>query len=337
MTRAPIGRRPTMADVAAAAGVSTALVSIVMRDVPGASVATRERVLRTAEELGYRPDSRARLLRSTNSRLLGVVFDVEQDFHGSLLTGLYAAAGAVDHQITLSAVTPGRDERAAVNDLLQDRCKAVILLGPESPRAFLAEIAARTPVVAVTRNVRHHLVDVVRTADDQGVHQAVDHLVTLGHRRIVHVEGGRSAGAAERRRGYTQAMQRHGLQAEARFVPGGPDEDDGAAAARLLISEGLPTAVTVFNDRCATGLLEVLRTSGVDVPGDVSVVGFDDSRLARLSFVDLTTIAQDVALLSRLAVDRAIARAQDETVLSREQVVPPRLVVRQTSGPPPAR
>ncbi len=228
MTRAPIGRRPTMADVAAAAGVSTALVSIVMRDVPGASVATRERVLRTAEELGYRPDSRARLLRSTNSRLLGVVFDVEQDFHGSLLTGLYAAAGAVDHQITLSAVTPGRDERAAVNDLLQDRCKAVILLGPESPRAFLAEIAARTPVVAVTRNVRHHLVDVVRTADDQGVHQAVDHLVDLGS-PADRARGGRPLG-----RGGGAAPGLHPGDAAAR--PAGrrrassravPDEDDG--------------------------------------------------------------------------------------------------------------
>ncbi|WP_205843671.1 LacI family DNA-binding transcriptional regulator [Nakamurella deserti] len=333
MPREPIARRPTMADVAAAAGVSTALVSIVMRDVPGASAATRERVLAAAAELGYRPDSRARLLRSSNSRLLGVVFHVQQDFHGSLLTGLYAAAAAVDHQITLSAVTPGRDERAAVNDLLQDRCEAVILLGPESPRAFLAEIGARTPVVALTRNVRHRLVDVVRTADDQGLHQAVDHLVQLGHRRIVHVEGGRSAGAAERRRGYTEAMRRHGLDAEARIVPGGADEDDGAAAARLLLAGGLPTAVTVFNDRCATGLLEVLRTSGVDVPGDVSVVGFDDSRLARLSFVDLTTVAQDVPLLSRLTVERAIARAQGETVVGREQVIPPRLVVRQTSGP----
>lgn len=322
-----------MADVAARAGVSVALVSIVMREVPGASAATRERVLRTADELGYRPDSRARLLRSSNSRLLGVVFGVEQDFHGDLLTGLYVAAAALDHQITLSAVTPSRDERAAVSDLLDDRCEAVIWLGPESPRAYLAEVAARTPVIAVTRAVRHQLVDVVRTADDQGLHQAVDHLVGLGHRRIIHVDGGRWAGAAERRRGYREAMHRYGLDAVAAVVPGGPEEDDGAAAARALLAGELPTAIAVFNDRCAVGVLEVLRHAGVDVPGDVSVVGFDDSRLARLSFVDLTTVAQDVPMLSRLAVERAIARAQGVEVEPREQIVAPRLVVRQTSGP----
>ncbi|MEP6981200.1 MAG: LacI family DNA-binding transcriptional regulator [Nakamurella sp.] len=337
MTRAPIGRRPTMADVATRAGVSVALVSIVMRDVPGASAATRERVMRTAGELGYRPDSRARLLRSTNSRLLGVVFGVEQDFHGDLLTGLYGAAAELDHQITLSAVTTSRDERAAVNDLLDDRCAAIIWLGPESPRAYLAEIAARTPVVAVTRPVRHQRVDVVRTADDQGLQQAVDHLVEWGHRRITHVDGGRRAGAAQRRRGYLEAMHRHGLDAFVAVVPGGPEEDDGAAAAGALLAGELPTAVAVFNDRCATGVLEVLRNSGVGVPGDVSVVGFDDSRLARLSFVNLTTVAQDVTVLSRLAVERAIARSQGVQVQPREQVIPPRLVVRQTSGPVPVR
>ncbi len=336
MTRGPLERRQTMADVAAAAGVSVALVSIVMRGVPGASAATRERVLRTADELGYRPDTRARLLRSSDRRLLGVVFGVEQAFHGDLLTELYEAAAHGGHQITLSAVTPSRTEEAAVNDLLDDRCTALILLGPESRVSYLAGVAARTPVVVVTRPVRHDLIDVVRTADDLGLHQAVDHLVECGHRRIVHVDGGRSPGAADRRRGYREAMHRHGLDSEARVVPGGPAENAGAAAATTLLAADLPTAVTVFNDRCATGVLEVLRNSGVDVPGRVSVVGFDDSRLARLSFVNLTTVAQDVRVLSRLAVERAIARAQGAEVdQPREQVIPPRLVVRQTSGPAP--
>src|ERR687889_1868627 len=98
------GGRVTLADVAARAGVSTALVSIVMRGAPGASAATRERVRRAADEIGYRPDSRARLLRSSRSRLLGVVFGVQEAFHGDLVSGLYAAADAVDHELALSAV-----------------------------------------------------------------------------------------------------------------------------------------------------------------------------------------------------------------------------------------
>ncbi len=334
----PAARRPTLADVAARAGVSVALVSIVIRDVPGASAESRRRVLQAAEELGYRPDARARLLRSSRSRLLGVVFGVQHDFHGDLVSGLYAAADRAGYELALSAVTPGRDERRAVASLLQDRCEALILLGPHSPTAALAEVAARLPVVVVARAVRHRALDVVRTADDEGLRQAVDHLVGLGHRRIAHVDGGRAPGAADRRRGYREALHRHGLDGEVRILPGGLTEDEGAAAARTLLAEGPPTAVTVFNDRCAAGLLDVVRRAGLAVPGDVSVVGYDDSRLARLSHVALTTVAQDVEQLTAGALTRAVERLDGATVARRELVVPPRLVVRETTGPPdPAR
>jgi DNA-binding LacI/PurR family transcriptional regulator len=325
-------RRPTLADVAARAGVSTALVSIVMRDAPGASAVTRERVRRAADEIGYRPDSRARLLRSSRSRLLGVVFGVQHAFHGDLVSGLYAAAERAGYELALSAVTPGRDEQHAVGSLLQDRCEALVLLGPQSPTAALADLAARLPVVVVARPVRSTTVDVVRTADDEGMRLAVDHLVALGHRDVVHVDGGRAPGAAERRRGYREALQRHGLPA--RVVDGGLTEDDGAAAARRLLDGPLPGAVTVFNDRCALGVLDVLRRAGRTVPGDVSVVGYDDSRIARLSSVDLTSVAQDVEQLTTLAVERALARLDGTPVDRRELVVPPRLVVRSSTAPP---
>ena len=328
-------RRPTLADVAARAGVSVALVSIVMRDAPGASVATRERVRRAADELGYRPDSRARLLRSARSRLIGVVFAVQQAFHGDLVSGLYTAADAADYELALSAVTPSRDERRAVTSLLQDRCEALILLGPHAPTSYLAELAASMPLVVVARPVRHRAVDVIRTDDAAGLEQAVDHLVALGHTRIAHIDGGRAPGAAERRRGYRQGLQRHGLADSAHILPGGLTEDDGATAAgALLDTDPLPTAVTVFNDRSATGVLDVLRSAGVDVPGDMSVVGFDDSRLARLSHIALTTVAQDTEQLTSLAIARAAARLDGGSSSERELVIPPRLIIRSTTAPP---
>jgi DNA-binding LacI/PurR family transcriptional regulator len=327
--------RPTLSDVAALAGVSKSLVSIVMRGEPGAGAGTRRRVLDAAERLGYQPDSRARLLRSGRSRLLGVVFGIQHAFHADLVTDLYTAAGASGYELALSAVTPHRDEAAAVAGLLQDRCEALILLGPQSPAAHLTRLAGRLPVVAVARGVRSAAVDVVRTADAHGLGLAVDHLAGLGHRRIVHVDGGRAAGAADRRRGYREAMHRHGLDDEIRLVPGGLTEEDGAVAARALLTgpgpRDRPTALTVFNDRCATGVLDVFARAGVAVPGEVSVVGYDDSRLARLAHVDLTTIAQDTAVLARLAVDHARARVEGRPVAARESVVPPRLVVRGTS------
>jgi DNA-binding LacI/PurR family transcriptional regulator len=326
-------RRTTLADVAAAAGVSTALVSIVMRNAPGASPASRARVLEQAERLGYRPDSRARLLRSDRSRLLGVVFGVQDAFHGDVVTGLYDAASRAGYELTLSAFTPGRDEHRAIGSLLQDRCEALILLSHTSPVRELAELAARMPTVVLMRPVRDRAVDVVRTDDRRGLHQAVDHLVELGHRRIAHIDGARALSSADRRRGYREAMRRHGLTAAIQVLPGGPLDDDGTVAARELLADP-PTAITVFNDRSATGVLDTLRRAGLDVPGDISVVGYDDSSVARFRHVALTTVAQDAATLTELAVQRAIDRIDGQPVQHRELIVPPHLVIRGTTGPP---
>src|SRR5581483_3596882 len=279
--KSPQGKRPTLADVAARAGVSTALVSIVMRGAEGASEASRERVLEAAQEIGYRPDARARLLRSRRSRLLGVQFGLQHPFHADLVESLYAVAEPAGYQLALSAVAASRGEQRAAEALLDDRCEALILLGPQAPAARLEKLAAQLPVICVARRLPPAAsgVDVVRTADDDGARQAVDHLAGLGHRDIVHIDGGRAPGAADRRRGYRTAMHRHGLPG--RVVPGGPTEEDGAAAARdLLAGQSRPTAVLAFNDQCAVGVLDVLLRSGVPVPGQVSVIGFDDSRLA---------------------------------------------------------
>ena len=275
------------------------------------------------------------MLRSRRSRLIGVVFGVQHAFHGDLVSGLYAAADSADYELALSAVTPGRDERRAVASLLQDRCEALILLGPQLPTSYLADLAARMPVVVVARAVRHRAVDVVRTDDAAGLHQAVDHLVDLGHARIAHIDGGRAPGTAERRRGYREALQRHGL-ADARPHPAGRAHRRRWSRRRSSPARRhtRPTAVTVFNDRCATGVLDVLWRAGLHVPHDLSVIGFDDSRLAHLSHIALTTVAQDTQQITTLAITRAIARLDGTALPDRELVIPPHLVVRSTTAPP---
>jgi DNA-binding LacI/PurR family transcriptional regulator len=179
-------------------------------------------------------------------------------------------------------------------------------------------------------------VDVIRNDDSEGLRQAVDHLVALGHRQIAHIDGGRTPGSADRRRGYQEAMRTHGLAAEIRIVPGGPTDEDGAVAAHSLLDDP-PTAVTVFSDHAATGVLDVLRQAGLTVPGDVSVVGYDDSSLARLAHIDLTTVAQDSSTMTTLAVARAVDRIDGVPVEHRECVIPPRLVIRGTTRPPDQR
>ena len=331
----PGGKRPTLADVAARAGVSTALVSIAMRGAKGVSATTREHIFTAAREIGYRPDTRARLLRSRRSRLLGVQFGLQHPFHADLVECLYAVAEPAGYQLALSAVAASRGEQRATDALLADRCEALILLGPQAPAARLEKLAAQLPVICIARRLPPSApgVEVVRTADDDGAGQAVDHLVSLGHRDIVHIDGGRAPGAADRRRGYRTAMRRHGLTGQ--ILPGGPAEEDGAAAAHTLrMASPRPTAVLAFNDQCAAGLLDVFLRSGIPVPGQVSVVGFDDSRLARLPHINLTTVGQDIPRLADLAVVRALARLEGPNTSGRETVIAPHLVIRGTTAAP---
>jgi DNA-binding LacI/PurR family transcriptional regulator len=130
-------------------------------------------------------------------------------------------------------------------------------------------------------------------------------------------------------------MKAHGLADRARVLPGAYHEDAGIAAANTLLAEQAPpTAVLAGNDRAALGLLDTLRRRGIDVPGQISVVGYNDDRLARLSHVDLTTVRQDADLLARHAVRAAAARLDDPDLAPGETVLTPRLVIRGTTGPP---
>lgn len=322
---------PTLEDVAARAGVSRALVSIVMRGVPGASTATREHVLRVADEMGYRPDSRARLLAGRRTRLLGVTLTLNHPFHADLVEGIYSTAAQLGYEVVLSAVTKSRPAQSAIDTLLDYRCGAAILVGPLVRGPSLSALGERLPVVVVGQPTRSRAVDVLRTSDAAGMRLAVDHLVHLGHRAVVHVDGARGPGAADRRNAYRAGMLRHRLPA--RVVAGGQSEQDGAAAARTLLTDP-PTAVVTYNDRCAVGLLDVFVREGITVPDDVSVVGYDDSQVARLPYLQLTTVSQDAAHLATLAVQRAVARLDGEPIADRETVLTPHLIVRGTTAPP---
>jgi DNA-binding LacI/PurR family transcriptional regulator len=333
----PTSRPPTLEDVAARAGVSRALVSIVMRDVAGASDVTRARVRAVADELGYRPDTRARLLAGRRSHLLGVALSLRNPFHADVAEAVYGPAEEQGYQVVLAAITGARTARSALDTLASYRCEAVIVLGTLTRRDALGDLAERQPVIVVGQPSTNPLVDTVRAADSEGVGLAVEHLAGLGHRRIVHLDGGRAPSAGARRRGYRAAMRRVGLAAEIRIVPGGEREQDGAEAARALHDadlrgEALPDAVITYNDRSAVGLLDVLARLGVDVPGQLSVVGYDDSHIARLPYFRLTTVSQDPERLAALAVGRAVERIAGGSPTERGIVLTPRLVVRGTTA-----
>jgi DNA-binding LacI/PurR family transcriptional regulator len=271
-------------------------------------------------------------LASGGSRQLGVVFGTSSRFQAELLDGLYVAAKETGYELILSALTPSRDERTAVETLLDFRCEAVILLG--LGHEGVPVLAGRLPLTVIGWRVADPSVDVVRTSDDQGMRHAVDHLVALGHRVIAHVDGGSGPVSAARRRGYRAAMRRHGLDAHIRVLPGGDSIDVGVRVGRpLLETQTLPTAVTCYNDEIAAGLLEALAPAGIQVPRDISIIGWDDGRLARLPHLNLTTVRQDAVEMTRLAVDRSIARLRGEPVARRELVLSPELIVRTSTAP----
>ncbi|BBX67109.1 LacI family DNA-binding transcriptional regulator [Mycolicibacterium psychrotolerans] len=330
-----------MADVAERAGVSRTLVSFILDGKPGASEETRQRVLAIAGEIGYQPDSAARLLAQGRSRTLGVMTDVRQLFQAELVTEIYPAAEHLGYEVLLSANLPDRTEGAVVDSLLSHRCGALILLGPNEDPGFFRDLATRAPVVVACRRLPGLTSDTplatVRTNDAKGIRQAVDYLVGLGHRSIHHVDGGADPGSADRSRAYKSAMRAHGLADEIAVIAGAHNEEAGAAAARAMLAEpSLPTAVLAGNDRCALGILDVFTRAGVAVPEDVSLVGYDDNRLSENPRIDLTTIHQDAPDIARNAVELAVQMLVDGAPRTSDVVLEPTLIVRGTTAPPRA-
>ncbi|WP_411152576.1 LacI family DNA-binding transcriptional regulator [Streptomyces sp. A30] len=328
-------KRPRLEDVAARVGLSTASVSLVLRGVPGPSERTRQRVLKAAADLGYQADRTASMLASRRTRLLGVLVDIHSPFHAELVEHLHTAAEEVGYDLVLSTQTRTRDEHTAVETLLAFRSEALILLGPTAPADTLAALDRKSPVIAVGRRIPDTGLDVVRTADDDGVGQIVDHLVGLGHRAITYVDGGKGVIATDRRRGYRTAMRRHGLKEHIRVLHGDTTEAAGERAARHLVDgDALPTAVVAYNDQSAIGVLASLTRAGVAVPDEVSVAGYDDDTLSRLSCFNLTTVSQSAREQARHAVAAAVERLDEGRTEPREVVLTPHLVVRGTTAEP---
>jgi DNA-binding LacI/PurR family transcriptional regulator len=266
--------------------------------------------------------------------MLGVVFALGHDFHAEVVDGIYAAAGDHGYEVVLSGVSPRRSESDAVRATLAERCEAVVLVGSQLASRDIAELAERLPTVSVLRQPRVSAVDVVRTDEAAGLEQLVDHLHELGHERILYLDGGSAPGAAPRRRGYRSAMGRRDL-ATASLV-GGLTEESGSSAAEQILArsaERRPTAVAAFNDRCALGLMHTLIRRGLRVPEEMSVAGFDDIAAAGYAHVALTTVRQDTDRLGQLAVDRLRHRLEDGATPSPAGVVPPTLMIRETTAP----
>jgi len=336
MTSQP--RRPaTMRDVAKRAGVSRSLVSTVYRDVPGASAATRARVLQAAADLGYRPDARARHLRSAGNTMIGVALTATQSFHVAVVEALHEAAALRGFELSITLNTETRTLERAVDTLLAQRCGALVLVGPLDSEERLAELtrdAGTAPVIVVDRYVEVPTIDALRIDDAAAFRLLVDHLVGLGHTEIWHVDGGDYVSAGPRRRAYLAAMEAHGLGDRARVRPGGGSAMAGAASAlQLIAGDPLPTAIVGYNDRSACGIIDVLWRHGIRVPDDLSITGLDDIAEASMPHLSITTVQQRPDLLADAVVATLIARLDGAPPAGLHLLPPGPLIVRSSTGP----
>lgn len=331
-------RPPTMADVAARVGVSRQLVSLVFRDEAGVGAATRQKILDAATELGYSPNTAARSLRRTSTKLIGVIFDPAHSAPVDIIEWLYDYAHQAGYTLDVSTLTPRRDEIAAITELVGNRCEALILIAPRSTPTGLRAASSGIPIVVIGRRMPGREFDLVRSQGDTGISAVVDHLVELGHADIAYVHGSGMLDSDVRLSGYRTAMEARGLTLRILEVRSDYTEESGARAAETMLAEAssgerrMPTAIVCNNDQAALGLSHRLLQAGIRIPLDVSVTGFDDSRVARLSFMDLTTVRQDPREVAEATIAAAIARITGSRSDVTEVLTSARLVVRGSTA-----
>jgi DNA-binding LacI/PurR family transcriptional regulator len=330
---------PTIHDVAELAGVSKSVVSRVLRGNGSVSAASRDAVMRAARSLGYRPNAVARSLVQGRTSNVGVlVSDLHNVFFAEILDGIDAVAGGAGYRMLI--VTGNRDadaEAAALETLLQLRTDGVILVGPRLPAEVVSGAGRQVPLAVVGNPRRVPRADGIVNDDVRGAELAVEHLAALGHTRIAMIDGANGAGAAERRAGYEAAMRRLGLGDRIRVAAGDFTEDGGYGGALRLLEGSPPTAILASNDQAAVGALTALEEAGLDVPRDISLVGYDNTALASLRQISLTTIDQPRRQLGEMAMKAVLRRIERPDARTRRLVLEPELVVRATTGSPPSR
>jgi DNA-binding LacI/PurR family transcriptional regulator len=321
-------------DVAQIAGVSRALVSLVMRDSPRVSDESRQRVTEAASKLGYRPNLMARNLAARKTMTIGVLLnDLHNPWYAEVTDGIHAAAERHGYQLILaSGRRSPRLESRSVDTFLASRVDGVIVAGCRMPVARLEAVASEVALVSVGRAFAAADIGTVNTDDAYGARLAVEHLYELGHRRIAHIDGGKGAGSAPRRSGYVRTMRLLGLADHAQVSTGDFTEEAGAhAAERLLRGPLLPTAIFTANDLSAVGAIDEIERRGLVVPDDVAVVGFDNTSLAALNHIGLTTIDQPRREMGAAAATMLIDAINDRGELT-DVLMAPSLVTRRTTS-----
>ncbi|WP_162467068.1 LacI family DNA-binding transcriptional regulator [Streptomyces cavernae] len=327
-----------MADVARVAGVSSQTVSRVSNGFPGVTEETRRRVLTAMTELGYRPNSAARALKRGEFRTIGVItFTLSTTGNVRTLEAIATSAAEEGYAVTLLPVAvPTQDEmRGAFSRLGELAVDAVIVI----MEVHLLDAATVTLPpgiqVVVADSDAGDRYSVVDTDQAGGARDAVRHLLDLGHRTVWHLAGPEGSFAAQRRADAWRTTLTAAGCVPPPVVRGDWSAESGYRAGLRLAEQEDCTAVFAANDQMALGLLRALHERGRRVPEDVSVIGFDDIPEAGSFLPPLTTVHQDFAEVGRRCVEGVLRQMRQETTEHGTTLVPTRLVVRDSTAPPP--
>ena len=338
----PSQTRPTIADVARAAGVSKGLVSFALNDRPGVAPDTRDRILATASELGWTPSVSARSLSVGRAFACGLVIGRSPDviaadpFFPSFIAGLEDEFSVTGQALVLAVANPGREEADTYRALAADRrVDGMILtdIRTEDPRIALVRGLGITAVTLGVPDVDSPFSSVCED-DGAGIRHAVKHLAGLGHRHVAHVAGpAEMLHAARRQRAYADAAGAAGL--DVRIVETDFSAADGARATTALLDGAEPpTAIVYSNDSMAVAGMGVAHRRGMRVPDDLSITGFDDTEIGRYLHPALTTVATDARRWGATAA-RALLTAIAGGTPERIDLPDPTLIVRASTAPAP--
>lgn len=328
--------RATIVDVAKMAGVSKSLVSLVLNHSPLVRPAKREAVLTAIEALDYRPNTAARALVQVRTRAIGVILnDLRNPWFLESLRGINDVLAEHGLHMLLGEQRLGRTGgQSIVSTFLDRNVDGLILAGSMPQTADLEDAARKAPTVVLSsRNFSLPGIDVVANDDTMGARMAVEHLISLGHRRIAHVAGDSGHVARLREEGYISTMRAHGLR-PAVTRSGNTEEQGHASALNLLKQADRPTAVFAVNDLAAVGVLDAAFELGISIPSELSVVGYDNSYLAGIGHISLTSV-DAAGYGTGLAAARALVRRIGApNTPGSETLLAPELVMRRSSAPP---
>lgn len=335
----------TIRDVAQAAGVSITTVSHTINGTRRVSEELRARVLQAMAELNYRPNVLARGLRLGQTKTIGLIIP---DNSNLFFAEMARAIEDIGYQNGYSVILCNSDrktdkQRRYIQTLVEKQVDGVIFISSgETTEDLQYLIDNRIQLVVVDRDVPHVSTDIVLLDNELAGYQATRYLVELGHRRIACISGpSELTPSAQRVDGYRRALREAGLTVDPALVVAGDFqiESGEAGVARLLELEPRPSAVFVCNDMMAIGAIRGARYAGLRIPEELSICGFDDIALARAVYPALTTMAQPILEMARLATQLLMRRMKGEMEDGARQrvVLSARLVIRDSCGPWPAR